>query len=552
MKIYFLIIFVLSCLYCNGQSPENNTQLNYVHVPFQWAVTNNASHYVLTIFDANKKKIHQEKCLTNVALIKDKFNWGNEYKWQVTSFNKTKEISKTQLFQFKINENKLLFNSKVQFNILSADKKLHNNDLLFIENIGALIDRSGKIVWYLNKDESITLDEKSYRSMQMSPEGNITFLTNSGCYEVNLDGKILWQAPNRSVFHSEGYEQYHHHFAKTHLGTYMCASYDYQQMPHPKDTTKMVNVRFNTLIEYDQLGNYLWSWNEKDHVDKKVLFAGSTGEEADWAGTHMNGFVQDVKNNAIFISCRNSSQVFAINYLTGKILYTWSGKPGKFNQPKFAFYDQHGPAITANGDLLIYNNNIRNDAKKIYYPTIQLVENPFNKKGNLIWEYECTWNKKPEGIQTKEGFVSELSNGNFLVCIGGTERIFEVNKQGKIVWDCSFEKSMSDDVKKMTAFSNYRAYSASTLHPVFFGIQSQTIKNQHQITISNLGNNDSYTIVVKTADGVSEIKRIKVPTIANGKNKTISLPNLINGYNKFLIEIISDKNIAIKQELKLG
>jgi hypothetical protein len=543
--IGFLLLISIKGL---AQFPENGASLNYTHIPFQWKADANATHYYLQIKDANKKIIYTNKIIGNGVLLTDICKWNKNYTWQVQAFKQKTLLNQSEIYSFSIGINQPQEVQKVKFSVSNFDPKLSSKDLVFIENIGSLIDRKGNIVWYLQKDESITVDDKSFRSMQMTKEGNFTFLTLSGCYETDLQGNIIWQAPSYNATNPTEPEQYHHHFEKTKLGTYMCASYQFVKQPHYKNAAKTTNVRYNTMVEWDKNNTQLWSWNEKDQIDQRLLFDNSTGDEDDWAGTHMNGFVYDEKNNAYFLSFRNTSQIIAVDYLTKKTFYTWNGKASKFNQPQFSFLDQHGPHIDANGNLLIYNNNIQKGTdKKAYYPTIQRVSNPLNKtKGNLIWEYECIWDKKPEGIQTKEGFAKALKNGNILVSVGGTERIFEITNDKKIVWDCSFEKLKSPDSDKIVPFSNYRAYSTSFLHPVFFSIQ----KSNADLVIQNLGAEDSYTIVIKTGDGLAEIKRATLQTNAQNKATAINLFNkTLSTYKSIIVEVSSNNNALKKQSM---
>ncbi len=548
-KIFSIILIFFLGTIVQAQKPEKNATLYQTHIAFEWTAIPFVDGYIFVLKDDAQKTIASYKCTTNALLITDKMTWGKQYYWMVYATKNKKQLVANEAQSFSIASNKISEVNKAKFTILNADKKLHGSDLIFIENLGTIIDRKGNVVWYLNKQEGVTIDDKSYRSMQMHKDGFITFIGATQAYEVDINGNLNWVAPSRSVLSSGENEEYHHHFDKTSYGTYLCASYYYEKRMHPQNATKEVRVRYNTIIEFDELGSLVWSWNEKDAVDDKVLFEGSNGEEAEWAGTHMNGFVYDEKNSAIIVSCRNSSQVFVIDYLSKKIIHTWKGKPGKFNTPKFTFIDQHGPALTKDGNILVYNNNIYKDQSKALgkYPTIQLIESPFNNKNApMLWEYSCAWNKKPDGIQTKEGFVKELENKNFLVCVGGTERIFEVNKTGNIVWECTFEKAINEDSKKIVPFANYRSYSTTYLHPNLFGVAVNKNMKKHVLEIINYGLAQQVTIVFKTADGLSEIKRMKAEM--GSKVTKVEIPETITTLSTYYVEVISlnNKNVMNK------
>ena len=494
--LFNLFFFFLQIAYAQN-SPTQNANFNYTYIPFEWDAVKNASSYILYIRETvSSKIIFSKKININVFLVKDILQFGKKYEWQVESIVGTKRNNYTNWIPFSINANTNLDKKHLQFNVTTAKKNAFQNDILFIEHLGIAINRKGNPVWFLAKDESVVLDDKTYRSMQMNDDGNITFLTSSNAYETDLQGNLLWQAPKEGILNIGSQEEYHHHFAKMPFGSYMCTSYAYVKQAHLKNKDKQVTVRYNTLLEFDKNGNLVWSWNEKDHTDPKIIFENSTGDEDNWAGTHMNGFAFSALDNSMFLSYRNSSQVQKIDYLTGKLLYTWSGQPSKFNNPAFTFFNQHGPSVTADGNIIIYNNNIQNFKNDTaIYPTIQIVQNVGkNKEGMLLWEYVCKWAEKKKGIQSKEGFAIELLNKNILVNMGGTERIFEITKNKEIVWDCNFKKLDKDS--NFVPFANYRCYTSTTLHPVLFAIHTKNTKNGTILNISNLGNADTYTITV--------------------------------------------------------
>ncbi len=550
-KFLFFLSFVV-CISADAQyQPAINGSYNYTQMPFEWDAAVNTTNYIIKIKELHKEKIiFSTKTKYNSFLLNDVLEFGKKYEWQITSFETNKQPKTSDWMPFSINTNANVLSKNVAFKIATAKKNAFQNDILFIENLGIAINRKGKPIWFLQRDESIAMDEKSYRSMQMTNEGNITFLAIASAYETDLQGKITWEAPKNGVLNTEGMEEFHHHFTKTPFNSYMVTSYAYSKEKHLYNSNNEVIVRYNTLIEYDKNGNVIWTWNEKNHANPKTIFDGSTGDEVNWAGTHMNGFAFNPIDNSLFLSYRNSSQIQKIDYLTGKVLYTWSGKPTKFNKPEFTFYNQHGPSITADGNLIIYNNNIQNiDTSKALYPTIQIVQNPTNaNKGNLLWEYECKWDAKKKGIQTKEGFALELKNKNILVTIGGTERIFEINKKKEIVWDCTFKKLDKDSIN-LIPFSNYRCYNTATLHPILFALNGTKQNKEANLSIQNLGNEDEYIITIMDVDNKFQIHNINKKASANqiiNLNLHKEIPFLPNNY---LIKVTSKTNKTKVKEI---
>jgi hypothetical protein len=87
----------------------------------------------------------------------------------------------------------------------------------------------------------------------------------------------------------------------------------------------------------------------------------------------------------------------------------------------------HYPTILDNGNILIFDNG--NEEKRKYSRIIEL--NPQTEK--IIWEYKGT---PTDSFFSKWGGANqELPNGNILITDSAHGYVFEITRQGKVVWE---------------------------------------------------------------------------------------------------------------------
>ncbi len=473
--LLLLLVFTCCFLRAGAVQPADQAVLNYTQVMFEFDEQEGADLYILCIYrqgDINKRRIpvHSLACLVREGLA-----FGESYQWYYSAISKGKLLFQSNIFSFSIATDFLVDNSKFRYDLIVRKNGAYQDNLIFIDHLGVAVNRKGEPVWYMPFDSSRYHKAPQYRNLQITPQGSFAFLKADQCFEKDRQGNVLWGAPNDGAVSGDATEQYHHDFEKRPDGSYMACSYRYENMPGFFDSTVTCRVRYNTVIQYNA-GKVVWQWNEKDHTSSAELFRLAGPGVTDIAGTHMNGFSFDNKNKTAVFSLRNNNTLLWINRQTGAVLYRLAGDDSL--KRTIQFTGQHSPVLLDNGDLLVYNNN--NAAAKgssgtePQFPKILLLGMPSgNKPPVKKWEYTCTMNEYPAGWAGKEGYAGMLPNGNVLVCIGGANKIFEVNRNKKIVWEmnCSM---FSDEKKNWLPFSNYRSHFASSLYPYFYTVQKST------------------------------------------------------------------------------
>lgn len=534
-----VIIFTGLFLFCfhprslASINPSNGARLNFTQVMFEYDEVPGSTHYIITIStEDNKKQAPIKIKNTSLACIVSDLEFGNSYKWHYEAFKKNKSIFKSEDYSFSIIAYYLvdtaLFRSKIDL----SKKGAFHNDIIILDYLGVAINRQGKPIWYYPFHPTEGNSAPNFRNMRMTRGGTITFLDNTDCFETDLSGKILWKAPNDGKISGEAIEFYHHDFRKLDDGSYVTSSYQFVKESNFYNPSVTSRVRYNTLIQYDISGNVLWSWNEKDHIGKDVIFRDYGSEATEVEGTHLNGFDYDAVDDAFAISFRNNSSILKIDKKSGNVIYDL----GVYNiqnrkqrsTPWFA--RQHGPVILPGHQLLIYNNNVTDDSSRgATYPEILIVKEPENgREASKVWEYECRSDRFPHGITGKEGYAVPLPNGNILVCMGGVNYTFEVTPEKEIVWQCSFEK-YDDKQKTWTGFNNYRCNFASSLYTKYFTLQysnERKSKNNSYETarINNEGTDeDNYRVEAVLPDGITKIFSDTI-TLKGRSSQTVKIP----------------------------
>jgi hypothetical protein len=127
----------------------------------------------------------------------------------------------------------------------------------------------------------------------------------------------------------------------------------------------------------------------------------------------------------LLICFRNVNQIAILEKATKQVLWVWG--EGELEWP-------HHPTMLENGNILIFDNGVR----RKYSRVVEL--DPVTK--TIVWEYVAD---PPDALYSDgKGSAQRLPNGNTLICEGDRGRVFEVTRQGEIVWEW-FNPLTSDD-----------------------------------------------------------------------------------------------------------
>lgn len=151
----------------------------------------------------------------------------------------------------------------------------------------------------------------------------------------------------------------------------------------------------------------------------------------------MNGFCH---KEDWLVSMRELDLVGIITPETLKLTWHWGA--GRVSR-------QHHPSLLKNGNLLIFDNGPHRGYSRI----IEL--NPTSRE--IVWEYQAP--SPDDFFSSTRGSSQRLPNGNTLITESDRGRAFEVNRDGKIVWEfynphINEEKNEREAFYRMTRITN--------------------------------------------------------------------------------------------------
>lgn len=166
--------------------------------------------------------------------------------------------------------------------------------------------------------------------------------------------------------------------------------------------------------------------------------------------THTNS-LDLTREGAILFSCRNNSLVGLIDK-DGALSWRY-GRPN--------VHHQHHATALDNGNVQIFDNGMHRPGM----PRSAVLEvNP--KDNKTVWQY--VGNPEASFFSGHISGAERLPGGNVLVCEGAPGRIFEVTRQGEVVWEwISPFASRAPTGQLLT--SVFRAHRYSPDHPALAG-----------------------------------------------------------------------------------
>ena len=241
---------------------------------------------------------------------------------------------------------------------------------------------------------------------------------------------------------------------------------------------------------------------------------------------HSNGVHYNPELDQIAISVHNFHEVWIVDHSTsteqaagssggrwkkgGDLLYRW-GNPQIYRRGKDeqqTLFGQHDirwieKGLPGAGHLLVFNNNA--NGPEGAHSAIYEWAPPTNADGSYVvpsqgafgpaepdWKYEA-----PDKRSFHSGFISgarRQPNGNTLICSGADGRIFEVTKEGEIVWEYwdpySGEVRLPDGSRPQpvgeATHAVFRATRISPEHPAVVGRDLRPIDPQPQTGAASL------------------------------------------------------------------
>ncbi len=521
-------------------SPAPGAKLNYTQVMFEYEKISGVQEYVVELSSPNRTGDAGQVVLTQrdttTATLVNGLQFGKKYVWRYAGVKDGKQLDWKGPYNFEILNDSLVLKNRVRVRVIKNEMTRNSpGGLLLLDYARIAVTRTGEPVWFLPSAQFSDLKRSVTRDLRLNTGGTFTFVTDSAAYESDLNGNLLWRAPNDGKVSGAKSEFYHHDFQKLPTGNYMVLgqAYTSRTVPASYDVSKFkkeniendngvlkVKMMFGTIIEYDRTGKVVWSWNSGSYFKDADIFNSEVAtnnprrtSSAEVANAelygHLNSFDVDEKGEYVYAGFRDVSRIVKIEKKTGKVVQSWGASmpSGEATEGNGFFKNQHGSCILKNGNIATFNNNGMND----FNNTSNLVvfsQPEAKKRSEIKWQFDCHFDTITSGKSSRNGNMEQLPNGNFIASMGGVNRLVEVNANTKkVVWD-AFVESVPLGAPSWMQYPQYRVHYASSLYPGYFTLDA----GPSVLTIYNEGTDpDSYNVQLKSSAGKNLVTPLVLP-----------------------------------------
>ena len=170
--------------------------------------------------------------------------------------------------------------------------------------------------------------------------------------------------------------------------------------------------------EIDRAGKIVWEWLTFEHLDPEIDAIGPLHPRDRW--TNLNA-LHEMPDGRLLMSFRCTNTIVIVDRASGSIDWRWG--PGQIA-------GQHNPTWLEDGTVLVFDNGAHRPHTTIDYSRVVEVDPATDE---IVWEY------KENPVYDFSSFIcsgaQRLANGNTLICECTKGRLFEVTRDGDLVWE---------------------------------------------------------------------------------------------------------------------
>lgn len=544
--VFFLLLLTLH-IHAQVQ-PANNSVLNFTQVLFEVPEVKGAVTYEFRLAEEGgnlESPLVLQKDSSQVTIISG-LEFGKNYQWKVTAFNEKKErMQETTVYFFKTGTSPFIDPKLHRFRVIKNTPSENENGFIFLDYSRVAIDRAGKPVWYLPKMEGMNVETDRVRDLELSSRGTITFNAMKLCRETTLGGKTIWETPKPKTDSLANPEAYHHEFTRLQSGNYIVLGTAFRNRALTLGRKKIDKIPVSVIIEYSPQHDTTWSWYSDFYISDSDLV--SVGQKVFRGSTygHMNAVSVNETTGEVYACFRDLSAIVVIDQKTGKVVRSYGDKiPSDTTKQAIGFFKkQHTPVLMPGGKIILFNNN-EPGADSVSRVLIFTEAYSPQDSSTIDWEFRCDFDTLAPGYSSRLGNAQPIDSTHYLVDMGSVARLFEVNRDKKVTWDC-FPESRMEDTAQWQPESNYRLFFTKSLYPCYFSfsVRSNAAGGYFLYLVNEGCEADQYTI--RIIPGTNEKKAETYSASLQG-GTSFSLPlSMLSDKNfrhGFTVEVRSKKN----------
>lgn len=572
--------FINICLLCvslsatAGVFPLPGSALHYTSVYFEDQFVSGAATYELLVSNDslfNRSSVPGGKREKKIpAFWVDDLDWGKTYYWRIRAFDRNAQlISNGKVYSFRIINIKSALFDTVKLKVLTNLEGQNAAGFIAFDNARSIYNRSGKAVWTIPNVDGLIEANSGIRDIKMTNEHTLTFLTQKLPIEMDLEGRVIWKG-NYPLVIGRDTLSYHHDFRKDAAGNYWVLGNRFvfrklllklaDDVVKNEDKVLITDsgvyrgAEMSVLLKFDKHNKLLWMWDANKYIKDVDLNYKLSGSGFPNFSTHMNAFSLNASGTKAYVGFRDLSRVVKLDIKTGKVELTYGEKypSGDARYANNAFRSQHDANVTPHNSILVFNNNTLSREPST---VLELKDNPGPKDSVVLWDFNLKFDTLTKGKSVKGGNVTELPNGNLLVCAGDLNRTFEVTRKKQVVWDAfCYMRKANDTVWR--SLPQYRASFIEKLNRYHFLLRTETLaqgkQSQIQAVIYNTGNcSDKYLMKVMNESGklIWQSATVKLQQDSDYK-LIIPLMGAGNSSGKLTVHLVSLSSLhTLKQSL---
>ena len=258
--------------------------------------------------------------------------------------------------------------------------------------------------------------------------------------EVDWDSNLVWKAEVPYQNHDihplpNGHVLYHSYHPSGILPPEMAA-----RLKGGRPGTEFNGQVWGDVVhEIDRQGRIVWEWKARDHLDPEIDALCPLENRTLWP--YINSLWQ-CRDGTILIGLRATSEVIRIDYPAGRVL-------ARYGRGRITH--QHDARELENGHILVFDNGSH---RREYAPNYSRVVEIDPQRDEIVWEYRAP---RPSDFYSPVCAGSErLPNGNTVICESWHGRIFEVTREGELVWE--YNSPFVGSIVGMTTTMMWRAH----------------------------------------------------------------------------------------------
>ena len=303
--------------------------------------------------------------------------------------------------------------------------------------VAMMMDTDGEIVWYFEYymagfnifGDVQYIEETATIMISLCKGPNMADIPAEEAIEIDLEGNVIWKSPEfANIYDDPG--SWNHIYERLSDDTILMLR-----------SNLSGTLLFQDVVNVDRDYNKLWTWDPRDHLEAPEC---NPAEWCDWV--HFNAAEMFEDAGVVYVNSRNLSQYFKIDMYSGDIVWTL-GKGGDFvidsDDPYPWFEVAHDPEIREfNGDTVLFYDN--GSLERGFSRVIEYKLDFENMTAQISFVFDGS---KIDRMWFNEywGDADSLPSGNIFVTAGdyvpeSTSRLFEINKDGEIVWELFMDK----------------------------------------------------------------------------------------------------------------